>query len=93
MPAGENVVVARDFPPSLDPSSLRVEAVGDTTLLIGAIDARPPRAERPANHPEIEKRIETLKDERSGLDDVIAAANTRRKFAERFAVSASTALD
>jgi uncharacterized protein (TIGR02231 family) len=92
LPAGENVVVARDFPPSLDPSSLRVEGAGGAKLLIGAIDARPPRAERPANHPEIEKRIETLKDERSALDDAIAAANARRKFAERFAESAPTAL-
>jgi uncharacterized protein (TIGR02231 family) len=35
--------------------------------------------------PELDKRIEALKDERADLDGAIAAATARRKFAERFA--------
>jgi len=42
--------------------------------------------------PEIDKRIEALKDQRADLDDAIAAATARRKFAERFAESAPAGL-
>jgi len=86
--AGDTTLVARDFPPGLDPSSLRVEGEGRMRLLIGSIDARPPRAERPPANPELENRIEALKDERGALDDKVAAATARKKFAERFADSA-----
>ena len=46
---------------------------------------RPPRAAPPVNLPEIDKRIEALKDEHANLQGAIAAATERRKFAERFA--------
>jgi uncharacterized protein (TIGR02231 family) len=90
--AGDTTLTARDFPPTLDPSSLRVEGEGQGRLVIGSIDARPPRAERPATNPELEKRIEALRDERGTLDDKIASAAARRKFAERFADSVPTGL-
>src|SRR6185295_20144611 len=57
-------------------------------LTIGSIDARPPRAAPPVNLPELDKRIEALKDERANLQGSIAAAEARRKFAERFAEAA-----
>src|SRR5882757_1774226 len=85
LPSGDNTLVAKDFPTSLDPSSLRVEGEAGAKLTIGAIDARPPRPIAPANLPEIDKRIETLKDERADLQGAIAAAVARKKFAERFA--------
>jgi uncharacterized protein (TIGR02231 family) len=85
LPAGDNTVVVNDFPLGLDMSSLRVEGEADAKLAIGAIDARPPRAAPPANLPELDKRIEALKDERDNLQGTIDAANARRKFAERFA--------
>jgi uncharacterized protein (TIGR02231 family) len=88
LPAGDNTLVLKDFPLKLDPSSLRVEGDADTRLSIGAIDTKPPRAAPPVNLPELDKRIETLKDERADLDGVVAAATARRKFAERFAESA-----
>lgn len=90
LPAGDSTVLLRDFPLTLDPSSLRVEGQGQAKLLIGSIDARPPRADRPPANPQLEARIEALKDERAALDDKIAAATARRKFAERFAESAPT---
>ena len=83
--AGDTTLVARDFPLALDPSSLRVEGVAEAKLTIGAIDAKPPRAAPPVNQSEIDKRIEALKDERNNLQGAIAAAEARRKFAERFA--------
>jgi uncharacterized protein (TIGR02231 family) len=83
--AGENSAVLKDFPLTLDPSSLRVEGEAGAKLTIGAIDAKPPRAAPPVNLPELDKRIETLKDERANLQGAIDAATARRKFAERFA--------
>jgi uncharacterized protein (TIGR02231 family) len=85
LPEGENSAVLKDFPLTLDPSSLRVEGEAGAKLTIGAIDARPPRAALPVNLPELDKRIEALKDERVNLQGAIDAATARRKFAERFA--------
>ena len=85
LPAGDNSAVLKDFPLTLDPASLRVEGEAGVKLTIGAIDAKPPRAAPPANLPELDKRIEALKDERVNLQGMIDAATARRKFAERFA--------
>ena len=85
LPAGDNSAVLKDFPLTLDPSSLRVEGDAGAKLTIGSIDARPPRAAPPVNLPELDKRIEALKDERVNLQGAINAATARRKFAERFA--------
>jgi uncharacterized protein (TIGR02231 family) len=85
LPQGGSVLRARDFPPGLDPASLRVEGEGGARLVIGAIDVRPPRADRPPLDPALENRIEALRDERGGLDDKIEAANARKEFARHFA--------
>ena len=85
LPGGDNTLVIKDFPLTLDPSSLRVEGEAGAKLTIGAIDTRPPRAAPPVNLPELDQRIEALKDERANLQGAIAAATARRKFAERFA--------
>jgi uncharacterized protein (TIGR02231 family) len=92
LPAGENAAVLKDFPLALDPSSLRVEGEAAAKLTIGAIDAKSPRAAPPANLPELDKRIEVLKDERTNLEGAIDAANARRKFAERFADTSPTGI-
>src|SRR3954454_3038178 len=85
LPAGENSAVLKDFPLTLDPSSLRVEGEAGARLTIGAIDVKPPRAAPPVNLPELDRRIEALKDQRADLQGAINAAAARRKFAERFA--------
>ena len=85
LPAGDNTVVLNDFPLGLDVSSLRVEGEADAKLTIGAIDAKPPRAAAPADLPELDKRLEALRDERANLQGAIDAATARRKFAEHFA--------
>jgi uncharacterized protein (TIGR02231 family) len=92
LPAGDNTLVTKDFPLGLDASSLRVEGEAATKLVIGAIDAKPPRAAPPVNLPEIDKRIEALNDDRADLDGAIAAAAARRKFAERFAEASPAGL-
>jgi uncharacterized protein (TIGR02231 family) len=88
LPQGDSVLRAVDFPPTLDPASLRVEGEARARLTIGGIDARPPRAERPPADPALDDRIESLRDDRARLDGKIAAATARRKFAERFAEQA-----
>ncbi len=85
LPQGDTTLIAKDFPPGLDTASLRVEGETASPVTIGAIDARAPRSERPPTAPELEKRWQTLKDERAALDDQIAAETARKKFAERFA--------
>jgi uncharacterized protein (TIGR02231 family) len=85
LPAGDSIIVAKDFPLMLDKSSLRVEGEAGAKFTIGGIDARPPRAAPPVDLPELDKKIEALKDARADLDGAIAAATARRKFAERFA--------
>jgi len=92
LPAGDNSAVVKDFPLGLDTSSLRVEGEAETKLTIGAIDAKLPRAVPPVNMPEIDKRIESLRDQRADLDGAIAAATARRKFAERFAEASPAGL-
>ena len=85
LPAGDHSAVLKDFPLTLDPSSLRVEGEAGAKLTIGAIDAKPPRAAPPVNLPELDKRLEALKDQRADLQGAINSAAARRKFAERFA--------
>ena len=85
LPAGDSTLFARDFPLTLDPSSLRVEGEGGARLVIGAVDARPPLPAPAANLPQIDRRIEALRDSRTAFDGEIASATARRKFAERFA--------
>ncbi len=92
LPSGDNTLVAKDFPLTLDPSSLRVEGEAGARLTIGAIDTKPPRAAPPVNLPELDKRIEALKDQRVDLQGAIAAATARRKFAERFAQASPAGL-
>lgn len=92
LPVGDNTLVAKDFPLTMDASSLRVEGEAGAKLTIGAIDTRPPRPVPPTNLSEIDKRIETLKDERANWQGAIAAAEARRKFAERFAEASPAGL-
>jgi uncharacterized protein (TIGR02231 family) len=92
LPAGDSTLFARDFPLTLDPSSLRVEGEGDGRVVIGSVDARPPQPAAAANLPQIDRRLEELRDQRAELDGEIAAASARRKFAERFAEASPTGL-
>jgi uncharacterized protein (TIGR02231 family) len=87
LPRGDSTLIARDFPLTIDPSSLRVEGESAARLVIGSIDARTPKPEPPGSSPELEKKIEALRDERTVFDDKIAADTMRKKFAERFANS------
>ncbi|WP_298241538.1 mucoidy inhibitor MuiA family protein [uncultured Bradyrhizobium sp.] len=90
--AGDSTLVAKDFPLMLDPSSLRVEGEAGAKLTIGTIDARPPRPAPPVNLPELDKRIEALRDQRADLQGAIDSANARRSFAQHFAEASPAGL-
>ena len=92
LPAGDSTLLARDFPLTLDPSSLRVEGAGGARLVIGAVEARQPQLQPAENIPQIDRRLEALRDERIALDGAIASATARRQFAERFAKTSPTGL-
>lgn len=92
LPAGDSTLLARDFPLTLDPSSLRVEGEGGARLVIGAVEARQPLPQPAANIPQIDRRLEALRDERGALDGAIASATARRQFAERFAETSPAGL-
>jgi N-terminal domain of unknown function (DUF4140) len=68
LPAGDTTLIASDFPPGLDPSSLRVEGETDARVVIGSIDARAPKATPPVNAPELEKKIEAARDQIRGTE-------------------------
>src|SRR5262245_66202652 len=78
LPAGENVVLVRDFPLGLDPASLRVEGEGGARVQIGSIDARPPAPQPVQSAPEREKKLQSLQDEAGSMDDRISAAIVRQ---------------
>jgi uncharacterized protein (TIGR02231 family) len=84
LPAGDTTLIASDFPPGLDPSSLRVEGETVAPVVIGSIDARAPKAVPPINAPELEAKIEAARDQRSAVQDKIAAETARKNFAVRF---------
>ena len=65
LPAGDSVVLARDFPLGLDPASLRVEGDGGARIQIGSIDARQPAPQPVQSAPEREKKIQALEDDRA----------------------------
>ncbi|WP_439358642.1 mucoidy inhibitor MuiA family protein [Bradyrhizobium sp. DASA03007] len=90
--SGDSTLVAKDFPLSLDPSSLRVEGEAGAKLTIGTIDARPPRTAPPVNLPELDKRIEALRDQRADLQGAIDSATARRNFAQHFAEASPAGL-
>ena len=92
VPAGEHVVLARDFPMGLDAASLRVEGDSGARIQIGSIDARPPAPQPVASTPEREKKLQALNDEAIAIDDRISAANIRKTFARRFATDAPLGL-
>ncbi|MDQ8726815.1 mucoidy inhibitor MuiA family protein [Bradyrhizobium sp. LHD-71] len=92
LPAGESVVLARDFPLGLDPASLRVEGESGGRIQVGSIDARPPGPQPVQGTPEREKKIQALEDDRAALDDRISAAGVRKAFARRFATDAPLGL-
>jgi uncharacterized protein (TIGR02231 family) len=88
VPQGNTTLLARDFPLSLDRSSLQVEGEASTHLVIGDVNASTPSPERPVVRAELERQIESLRDQIAAFDDKIAAATARKNFVIRFSQDA-----
>lgn len=86
--AGEHAVIVSDVPGGADPASIRVEGKATEKLDIGSVDARKislssaDPAVALSGRRKIEERIEKLRDERSGQDDVIKAGEAQKGYLE-----------
>jgi uncharacterized protein (TIGR02231 family) len=88
--AGSHVLVLSDLPASVAEHTIRVDGETDGGLEIGSVDARPIVVKVPgqtgvsdeSERKRMEDEIERLRDERGGLDGVIAAANAQKALAE-----------
>lgn len=91
LPAGDSRILLTGLPAELDDDSLRVEGKGSARARVFGVTAEPfTRAE--AALPEVrdaEERVEALLGEDRGLDDRIAQARARAKFAESLRASYS----
>jgi uncharacterized protein (TIGR02231 family) len=84
--AGASTLLVRGLPAGLDPSSIRVEGTGEAAFAIGGIDVRvTPGEARPVIDPDLEHRLNTLRDERESVQAQIGAAQGKKAMIERYA--------
>jgi uncharacterized protein (TIGR02231 family) len=86
--AGEHTLIFDYLPGDLSPETLRIEGAGKGVIEIGSIDSKMvylPRSELDADRRRIEKDIETLADERAGLDQAIQDAEYQKNLMRELA--------
>lgn len=82
---GVSQIVLRGLPASVDPASIRVEAQGDGSFAIGAVDVRQvPGEARPALDQVLDGKIRTLQGEKAKLAGEISAIEAKRATIENF---------
>lgn len=82
---GVSQIVLRGLPASVDPASIRVEAQGDGSFAIGAVDVRQvPGEARPALDQALEGKIRVLQGEKAKLAGEISAIEAKRATIENF---------
>lgn len=82
---GVSQIVLRGLPASVDPASIRVEAQGDGSFAIGAVDVRQvPGEARPALDQALEGKIRVLQGEKAKLAGEISAIEAKRATIESF---------
>ena len=82
LPAGATTLLLEGLPGEADPQSIRVEGAGGEGIEITSVDTRnlPLTSEaQDAERKTIELQIESLQDERSGLDQTIADADYQKR--------------
>lgn len=80
--AGEHALILDDLPGELDPQSIRVEGASEGKVEIGSVDSKivaVPTAALDAERERVEAEVEALGDERSGLDQTIADAESQKR--------------
>ncbi len=87
--AGDHTLVLDDLPGSIDPQSIRVEGSAGAAVRIGSVDSRIVHvlddAARAGERKALEERIEVLRDEAAGLDQLIRAAGVQRELIQDLA--------
>jgi uncharacterized protein (TIGR02231 family) len=79
---GEHTLVLEDLPGAIDPQSIRVDGAGNSGLEITSVDSKLielSSEDIDAKRKVINDQIETLMDERSGLDQTVADAQTQQR--------------
>jgi uncharacterized protein (TIGR02231 family) len=87
LPAGDNTLVFRSLPLTLDPASLRLEGEGSAKVTIGAVDSEVAPAETAAPDNAIDAKLTSLRAEREGWQSTIDALNAKRAMIVRFSQS------
>lgn len=82
---GVSQIVLRGLPAGVDPASIRVEAQGDGSFAIGAVDVRQvPGEARPALDQALEGKIRALQGEKAKLAGEVSAIEAKRATIENF---------
>jgi uncharacterized protein (TIGR02231 family) len=79
---GEHTLLLEDLPGSIDPQSIRVDGAGNVGLEITSVDSKLielSSADLDAKRKVINDQIETLMDERSGLDQTVLDAQAQQR--------------
>ncbi|MDQ0391199.1 mucoidy inhibitor MuiA family protein [Labrys monachus] len=84
-PPGETTLVARDLPPGIDASSLRVDAGEADGVAIAGIDASTATIDVPQPDASAGKALVDLHDRRDAVAATIAALTAKQALIERFA--------
>ena len=80
--AGEHTLLLEDLPGSIDPQSIRVDGAGNAGLEITSVDSKLiglSSVNLDAKRKVINDQIETLMDERSGLDQTVSDAQAQQR--------------
>ncbi len=85
LPAGNSTLLIKGLPTVIDPASVRVEAIADGALAIGAVETRlSPGDAKPVVDAALEARITALKDESEKIAASLDALDVKRKSIVRF---------
>ncbi len=91
LPAGDSTLLIKGLPAVLDPASVRVEAIADGALAIGAVETRlSPGDAKPVVDAALEAKITALKDESEKMAARLDALDVKRKSIVRFSEASPT---
>ncbi|MEW9307683.1 mucoidy inhibitor MuiA family protein [Labrys neptuniae] len=89
IPAGENVLVAKDLPAGLDAASIRVDMREASGVSLAGTDIANALSDGPVPDAAANKTLQDLKDQREGLAGIGKALLAKRGLIERFANGAT----
>ncbi|MDT3375877.1 mucoidy inhibitor MuiA family protein [Labrys neptuniae] len=89
IPAGENVLVAKDLPAGLDAASIRVDMREASGVSLAGTDIANALSDSPVPDAAANKTLQDLKDQRDGLAGIGKALLAKRGLIERFANGAT----